>query len=138
MMKNSYKHTTGMFILLVIFFMVIPVFSSGKPEEGTVTGEIERMDEKFLRDYEKMNYKGAAEWEQWGKGLKSLGWVVVKGGSDELKDYFLVVINTRTDIQKSDGSTGTFQDLKTGDRVEVSYRMGWDALHGLKVGILNM
>ena len=136
-MKNNDKLITGIAGILLILFMTVPGFSSDKLEEGTVTGKIERVDEKFLRDYEKMDYKGASEWEKWGKGLKSLGWIVVKGSSDEPKDYFLVVINTRTDIQKSDGTAGTFNDLKPGDRVKVSYRMGWDALHGLSVGKLN-
>jgi len=136
-MKKSYQFITGLYIILFVFLMTLPLFSSDKLEEGTVAGKIQRVDGKFLRDYETMNYKGATEWEQWGKGLKSLGWIVVKGGSNELKDHFLVVINTQTDIQNTDGSKATFQDLKPGDRVKVSYRMGWDALHGIKVGKLN-
>ncbi len=124
-------------VMIVVFFGFLPGIFADSLEKGTVTGNIERVDEKFLRDYEKLDYKGAGKWEQWGKGLKSLGWIVVQGDSGKLKDYILVVIDTNTNIQKSDGNEGTFFELKPNNRVVVSYRMGWDALHALEIKELN-
>jgi len=69
-------------------------------------------------------------------GLKALGWIVVQGDSGELKDYLLLVIDSRSSITKGDGSQGQFSDFQVGQRVKASYRMGWDALHVLTVSIL--
>jgi len=106
-------------------------------EEGDVTGKVEGVDGKFLRDYATLNYKGEKKWEKWGEGLKSLGWIKVQGDSGELKDLFLLIIDTRTRILKQDGSEGTFSDFKAGQKVQSSYRMGWDALHAREVKILE-
>jgi len=106
-------------------------------EEGAITGKIERVNDKFERDYNTLDYKGQKEWQEWGKDLKSLGWVVLQGDSGELKDYLLLVIDSRTKIEKEDGTQGTFPDFAIGARIQASYKMGWDALHALDVKILN-
>jgi len=106
-------------------------------EEGDVKGRIEGVDAKFLRDYDTLNYKGEKEWKKWGEGLRSLGWIKVQGESGELKDLFLLVIDTKTRILQRDGSDGQFSDFKSGQIVQASYRMGWDALHALDVKILE-
>ncbi len=134
MKKN---HIITGIVIIFVFFGFLPGISAEALEEGTITGKIERMDDKFLRDYENLDYKGAGKWEKWGKNLKSLGWIVVQGDSGKLKDYLLVVIDTKTNIQKNDGNDGTFLELKPNNRVVVSYRMGWDALHALEVKELN-
>jgi len=105
-------------------------------ESGEVTGKIEGVDPKFLRDYDTLNYKGETSWKEWGTGLKSLGWIKVQGDSGEIKDLFLLVIDTRTRILKADGAAGEFSDFKPGGRVKASYEMGWDALHAKEVQIL--
>jgi hypothetical protein len=106
-------------------------------EEGEVRGKIEGVDGNFLRDYETLDYKGEDEWQKWGKGLHSLGWIKVQGESGELKDLFLLIVNTRTKIVKQDGSQGQFSDFKNGQTVQASYRMGWDALHAREVRIVE-
>ena len=123
-----------------LFLWAVTMFSTALPatalEKGDITGAIERTNDKFLRDYETLDYKGEKEWAEWGTGLKSLGWIVVQGDSGELKDYLLLVIDTKTEIAKNDGGKGSFADLKPGARLKASYRMGWDALHAQKVEIL--
>ena len=111
--------------------------TSGALESGSVTGKIERLNDKFSRDYKTMDYKGQKEWAEWGKDLNSLGWVVVQGDSGDLKDYLLLIIDNRTKIEKEDGGQGLFSDLKAGSRITASYKMGWDALHALDVKILK-
>jgi len=106
-------------------------------EKGDVTGKVEGVDGKFVRDYQTLNYKGEKKWQEWGEGLKSLGWIKVQGESGELKDLFLLVIDTRTRIVKADGSEGAFPDFAAGQRVQASYEMGWDALHAGEVKILD-
>ena len=102
-------------------------------EEGEVIGTIERTNDRFLRDYESLEYGVKDDWRQWGKGLRSLGWIVVRGDSGEIKDYVLLVIDTRTEIKSKEAENGLFSDLAPGGRVRVQYRMGWDALHALQV-----
>ena len=80
-----------------------------------------------------MDYGSKKEWEDWGKGLKSLGWIVVRGDSGEPKDLLLLVIDTRTEIASNDSETCQVMDLGPGTRVEAKYRMGWDALHAVYV-----
>jgi len=67
-------------------------------EEGEVTGRIERVNAEFLRDYEKLDYGDRGNWAEWGKGLRSLGWVVVQGDSGEPRDHLLLVIDSRTQV----------------------------------------
>jgi hypothetical protein len=124
-----------------MFILLAGILTSGLParsetlEEGVVTGKVERLNDKFERDYNSLDYKAQKEWQAWGKDLKSSGWVVVQGESGELKDYLLLVIDTRTKISKEDGTPGVFSDLKVGSRVTASYKMGWDALHAADVKI---
>ena len=106
-------------------------------EEGEITGTIERANEAFLRDYEKLDYGSKKEWEDWGKGLKSLGWVVVRGDSGDPKDLLLLVIDTRTKIASNDSEKCEVMDLGAGTRIEAKYRMGWDALHAVHVKKLD-
>lgn len=106
-------------------------------EEGDVMGKIERTNDKFLRDYEKLDYGENKEWEEWGRGLRSLGWIVVRGDSGELKDYLLLVIDTRTEMANKDSMEGQLLGLGPGDRIRAKYRMGWDALHALHVKKLD-
>jgi hypothetical protein len=102
-------------------------------EEGEITGTIERTNGRFLRDYESLDYGTKKEWKEWGQGLRSLGWIVVQGDSGELKDYVLLVIDTRTAIESKGSGKGEFNDFGPGDRIRAKYRMGWDALHALHV-----
>ena len=102
-------------------------------EEGEVTGKIERTNGDFSRDYQKLDYKGQKDWEAWGKGLESLGWIVVQGDSGEMKDHLLLVIDTRTLIGGAGADKERFAGLRPGDHIRAKYRMGWDALHALEV-----
>ncbi len=104
-------------------------------ESGEIKGKIERVYDKFNRDYNTLDYKGDTTWRAWGKDLKALGWIVVQGDSGELKDYLLLVIDTKTELLNSDQSKATFADLSAGKRVWASYAMGYDALHASKVVI---
>lgn len=135
-MRRIYN-IAGVSFLISLALLVFLSAGVAALEEGEVTGKIERMNEKFLRDYDTLNYKGEKKWKEWGGGLKSLGWIVVQGDSGELKDYLLLVIDTRTTVQKADGSPAQFSDFKVGDRVAASYRMGWDALHAKNVKIVT-
>lgn len=126
------RYTTLIAALGLFFFVSIPLTLNAL-EEGEVRGRIERTNEKFNRNYDSLDYKGDKKWQSWGKSLKSQGWIVVQGDSGELKDYLLLVIDTRTEIKKNDGSPGKFEDLKAKSRVVSSYRMGYDALHADKV-----
>jgi len=138
---------TRRFGFLAVFFSVACLLTLAAPasvsapeqglEEGDVKGKIEGVDGKFLRDYETLNYKGEKEWQKWGKGLKSMGWIKVQGESGELKDLYLLIINNRTRIVNKDGSQGQFTDFKAGQTIQASYRMAWDALHALEVKILK-
>ena len=126
----------------VLFFFVFTVLvgpaAAGSPlEEGEITGTIERANEAFLRDYEKLDYSSKKEWEDWGKGLKSLGWVVVRGDSGEPKDLLLLVIDTRTKIESNDSEKCEVMGLGAGTRIQAKYRMGWDALHAIYVKKLD-
>ena len=135
-MRKIY-HSVGFSLILSLAFLIFLPTGTAALEEGEVTGKIERMNEKFLREYDTLNYKGEKKWQGWGKGLKSLGWIVVQGDSGELKDYLLLVIDTRTKIEKADDSPAQFSDFNVGDRVTADYRMGWDALHAKNVKILT-
>jgi len=113
-------------ISLGIIALALPVYSV---DQGEIKGKIERTNDTFNRDYNTLDYKGDKKWQSWAKDLKSLGWIVVQGDSGELKDYLLLVIDTKTQIKKADESPGRFDDLKVGSRISASYRMGYDALH---------
>jgi hypothetical protein len=120
--------------LLVCFTLLLGSLAAAQAlEEGEVTGRIERTNETFLRDYEELDYKGKTDWEAWGRGLASLGWIVVQGDSGETGEVLLLVIDTRTAIGGAGQKKGRFADLRPGDRVWAKYRMGWDALHALEV-----
>ena len=118
---------------MVCAVLVGPAVAGSPLEEGEITGKIEKANDAFLRDYEKLDYKSKKEWEDWGKGLKSLGWVVVRGDSGEPKDLLLLVIDTRTQIEINDSGKSPLADFGQGVRIEVKYRMGWDALHATHV-----
>jgi len=126
------KQSRWMLIGIFSLAMIAPI-SLHAIEEGEIKGKIERLNDKFNRDYNTLDYKGDTKWQSWGKDTKSLGWVVVQGDSGELKDYLLLVVDTKTEIKKADGSIGKFEDLKIGSRISSSYRMGYDALHADKV-----
>jgi len=125
------------FVGVLIAMVFLPVAGAVALEEGEITGNIERVNEGFARDYNTLDYKGQKEWDVWGKDLKALGWVVLQGDSGELKDYLLLVIDSRTKIEKEDGTPGGFSDFGKGTRIRASYKMGWDALHALHVKILT-
>jgi hypothetical protein len=120
-------------LLMVCAVLVGPAVAGSPLEEGEITGKIEKANDAFLRDYEKLDYKAQGKWEEWGKGLKSLGWVVVRGDSGEAKDYLLLVVDTRTEIEGNGAEKCQVMDLGVGTRIEVKYRMGWDALHAVYV-----
>jgi hypothetical protein len=131
MMKPRLSGGTSFLIICGVLAGTIAVASA--LEEGVVTGKIERTNDAFLRDYEKLDYRGNKDWEEWGKGLKSLGWVVVRGDSGEIKDYLLLIIDTRTKIENKGTGEGPFPGLRPGDQIWARYRMGWDALHALEI-----
>jgi hypothetical protein len=138
--KETMKKFSGFVMIGLLVACLVPAAvpsPCAALEEGEVTGKVEGVDGKFLRDYETLNYKGEKKWKEWGNGLKSLGWIKVQGDSGELKDLFLLVIDTRTRIVKPDGSQGAFSDFKAGQKAHASYRMGWDALHAQEVKILE-
>ena len=135
-MKRAYFGTGLCLLLACVFCLTIPVSTSAL-EEGDVEGAIERINDKFLRDYNTLDYKGKKKWKTWGEGLNALGWIVVQGDSGELKDHLLLVIDTRTLIKKEDGTNGQFSDFTVGGRIQASYRMGWDALHVKEIKILK-
>ena len=120
-------------LLMVCAVLVGPAGAGSPLLEGEITGKIEKANKAFSRDYEKLDYKSQKQWEDWGKGLKSLGWVVVQGDSGEPKDLLLLVIDTRTEMESNDSETCQVMDLGPGTRVEAKYRMGWDALHAIYV-----
>jgi len=125
-------------LLSFVFAVLVGPAVAGSPlEEGEITGTIEKANDAFLRDYEKLDYKSKKEWEDWGQGLKSLGWVVVRGDSGEPKDLLLLVIDTRTKIEGNDSEKCEVIDLGAGTRIEAKYRMGWDALHAVHVKKLD-
>jgi hypothetical protein len=122
----------GLVSLLVVSALLLGSFANVSAlEEGEITGTIERTNDRFLRDYQTLDYKGRQGWAAWGRGLESLGWIVVQGDSGEIRDHLLLVIDTRTKIAGAD--KGRFADLRPGDRIRAKYRMGWDALHALEV-----
>ena len=121
-------------VCVVLWGSTVRVFAL---EEGEITGKIERRNDKFLRDYESLDYGTKKDWKEWGQGLRSLGWIVVRGDSGELKDYLLLVIDTRTEIESKASGKGQFTDLAPGSRIRAKYRMGWDALHALHVKELD-
>ena len=129
--------STAVFLFFVFTVLVGPAAAGSPLEEGEITGTIERANEAFLRDYEKLDYGSKKEWEDWGKGLKSLGWVVVRGDSGEPKDLLLLVIDTRTKIESNDSEKCEVMGLGAGTRIEAKYRMGWDALHAVYVKKLD-
>ena len=113
--------------------LVGPAAAGSPPEEGVITGEIEKVNDAYLKDYEKMDYGSRKEWADWGKGLKSVGWILVQGDSGEAKDLLLLVIDTRTEIESNDSEKCRVMDLGAGTRIKAKYRMGWDALHAVYV-----
>ena len=123
--------------LFVFTVLVGPVVAGSQPEEGVITGKIEKTSDAYLRDYEKMDYGSKKEWEDWGKGLRSLGWIVVRGDSGEPTDVLLLVIDTRTVTKGEDSESCQAMDLAPGTRIEAQYRMGWDALHAVYVKKLD-
>ena len=129
--------SSAAFLFFVFTVLIAPAIAGSPLEEGEITGTIERANEDFLRDYEKLDYGSKKEWEDWGKGLKALGWVVVRGDSGEPKDLLLLVIDTRTKIESNDSETCEVMDLGAGTRIEAKYRMGWDALHAVHVKKLD-
>ena len=131
-MKKTCVSAVALF--LFVFTVLVGPTGAGSPrEEGEITGTITKSDEAFLRDYEELDYKSRKEWEDWGKGLKSLGWVVVRGDSGEPADVLLLVIDTRTQIEINDSGKSPLVDFGPGVRIEAEYRMGWDALHAVYV-----
>jgi hypothetical protein len=121
-------------LFLFVFAVLVGPAAAGSPlEEGEITGTIEKANDAFLRNYEKLDYKSKKEWKDWGKGLKSLGWIVVRGDSGEAKDLLLLVIDTRTDMASNNSEKCEVMDLGPGTRVRAKYRMGWDALHAVSV-----
>ena len=124
-------------LLMVCAALVGPAAAGSPLEEGEITGKIEKTNDAFLRDYEELDYKSQKEWEDWGKGLKSLGWVVVRGDSGKPKDLLLLVIDTRTKIESNDSEKCEVMGLGAGTRIEAKYRMGWDALHAIYVKKLD-
>ncbi len=135
-MKSIIKKQFPGLMLTLGLLVCFPAFSAAL-EEGKITGTIERVNTDYLSDYEKMNYKGQTEWEQWGKGLNALGWIVVQGDSGKTKDYLLLVIDTRSTIKNGKGLVKKISDLAPGNRIVAEYRMGWDGLHALSLQILN-
>ena len=129
--------SAAMLFLLVFAVLVGPAAAGSPLEEGEITGKIEKANDAFLRDYEKLDYKSQKKWEDWGKGLKALGWVVVRGDSGEPKDLLLLVIDTRTEIESNDSEKCEVMGLGAGTRIEAKYRMGWDALHAVYVKKLD-
>jgi hypothetical protein len=135
-MRHGRLH--GVALLLVFFGLLLgSSITVLALEEGEVTGKIERTNDEFLRDYEELDYKGQHDWAAWGRGLESLGWIVVQGDSGEMRDHLLLVIDTRTSIAGAGSEKGRFADLRPGDRIRAKYRMGWDALHALEVTELD-
>jgi len=129
--------SAAMLFIFVFTVLVGPAVAGSPLEEGEITGNIEKANEAFLRDYEKLEYGSRKEWQDWGKGLKSLGWVVVRGDSGEPKDLLLLVIDTRTKIESNDSEKCEVMGLGAGIRIEAKYRMGWDALHAVYVKKLD-
>lgn len=119
-------------VLFYVACLALPVHAL---EEGEIKGKIERVYDKFNRDYDTLDYKGDTTWQAWGKGLKSLGWIVVQGDSGQLKDYLLLVIDSKTELTRADGTKATFGDLAVGKRVSATYSMGYDAFHASKLTI---
>ncbi len=109
-------------LLMVCAALVGPAVAESPLEEGEITGKIEKANDAFLRDYEKLDYKSKKEWEDWGKGLKSLGWIVVRGDSGEPKDLLLLVIDTRTEMGSNDSEKCEVMDLGAGTRIRARYR----------------
>jgi len=131
-MKKTCVSAVALF--LFVFTVLVGPTGAGSPrEEGVITGKIEKMNDAYLKDYEKMDYGPKKEWADWGKGLKSVGWILVQGDSGEPEDLLLLVIDTRTGTE-SGGSEGCrVVDLAPGTGIEAKYRMGWDALHAVYV-----
>ena len=127
--------TASLLMVCAVLFGLAAAASS--VEEGEITGKIEKAHEAFLRDYEELDYGSEKKWKDWGKGLKSLGWIVVRGDSGEVKDYLLLVIDTRTEIESNDPEKCQVMDLAPGTRIDAKYRMGWDALHAIHVKKLD-
>jgi hypothetical protein len=131
-MKNDCIAVAALLFVLCTALLGSTVTAS-ELEEGEITGTIEKVNEAFLRDYEELDYKSQKEWEGWGKGLKALGWIVVRGDSGEPRDLLLLVIDTRTRIEINDSGKSPLADFGPGVRIEAKYRMGWDALHAIHV-----
>jgi hypothetical protein len=129
--------SVGVWLLLVCVALCGSTVKAFALEEGEITGKIERTNDKFLRDYESLEYGTKKDWKEWGQGRRSLGWIVVQGDSGDLKDYVLLVIDTHTEIESKDSEKRGFSDLGPGSRIRAKYRMGWDALHALHVKKLD-
>ena len=134
---NKTCFSSAMFLFFICTVLVGPAAAGSPLVEGEITGKIEKANDAFLRDYERLDYGSRKEWEDWGKGLKSLGWIVVRGDSGDSKDYLLLVIDTQTEMEGSDSETCQVMDLGPGTRVEAKFRMGWDALHAVYVKKLD-
>ena len=124
-------------LLMVCAVLIGPAVAGPPLKEGVITGKIEKVNDAYLKDYEKMDYGSQKEWADWGKGLRSLGWIVVRGDSGEPTDVFLLVIDTRTVTEGGDAENRRVMDLALGTRIEAKYRMGWDALHAVYVKRLD-
>ena len=124
-------------LLVVCTVLVGPTVTASSLREGVITGKIEKVNDAYLKDYEKMDYGSKKEWADWGKGLRSIGWIVVRGDSGEPTDVLLLVIDTRTVTEGADSEKCRMMDLAPGTRIEAQYRMGWDALHAVYVKKLD-
>ncbi len=135
--RESEMKRTWVYAKVLPFFVCVTLFglnvAAPALEEGEITGTIERLNQAFLREYEELDYGSEKEWKDWAKGLKSLGWIVVRGDSGEPKDHLLLVIDTRTEMVCRDSETCRITDLESGSRIWAKYKMGWDALHAIHV-----
>ena len=131
-MKKT-RVAAALLFFFVVAVLVGPAIAGFPLAQGKITGTIEKANEAFLRDYERLDYQGQKKWEHWGKGLKALGWIVVRGNSGGSKGLLLFVIDTRTEMKSNDSEKSPFAGLQPGTRIEAKYRMGWDAFHAVYV-----
>ena len=124
-------------LLVVCTVLVGSTVTASSLREGVITGKIEKASDAYLKDYGRMDYGSRKEWADWGKGLRSLGWIVVRGDSGEPTDVLLLVIDTRTVTEGGNSEECRVMDLAPGTRIEAQYRMGWDALHAVYVKKLD-
>ena len=136
-MSPSWSKSGALCGLVLLTLLVGQPCSAHALEEGEVAGKIKKKNHEFLRDYEELDYKGKQNWQAWGRGRVSLGWIVVRRESGGENDLLLLVIDSRTAIRGTGPEEGRFTDLRAGDRIRATYRMGWDALHALEVKKLD-